>query len=115
MYKKEGWSPEPRTRYAKDLFAELRRHFPGELALKLKLYCSLGTPLDYWHGVDGFIELEKSIVTLDLTTVEDKQEVKADILVPESIFSNPEKFTAKVREIAELLKIRNDHHILAYD
>ena len=115
LYKKNGWNPEPRTRYAKDFFAELRKHFPGELARKLKLYCSLGTPLDWWHGIDGFVELEKSVVTLDLTTVENKQDVKADILVPEAIFSNPEKFAAKVREVAQLLKIWNDHGILAYD
>ena len=115
LYKQKGWDTEPRTVYAKALLAEVRTHFTRSLASKIGLYCSLGTPLDYWHGIDGFIELERSIVTLDLTTREDKMEVKADILVPEAIFSDPEKFVAKAKEIADRLKINHDYNILAYD
>jgi len=78
----------------------------------IRLYSSIGTPLDYWHGVDGFFELEKSIVTFDLTTLEDKDVLKADVLIPKSIFGDPSKFIAKAKEIATILKDRNNYNII---
>lgn len=81
---------------------------------RIKFYTAIGTPLDRWHGIDGFFEIEQEqgppiLITLDATTItaEEKirrgQEIKADIVVSEKEvnISDEEKLPEKISGIAE--------------
>lgn len=47
---------------------------------KVKLYTAVSTPLDIFHGVDGFFESEGHVVTLDLTLNDSKDGGGADVI-----------------------------------
>lgn len=76
----------------KDFFRELRLAVAEKLGLesdkdleRISCFTSVRTPLDVWHGVDAFIEVQenggkKSCVTFDATLNPDKVP-KADIVV----------------------------------
>ena len=69
----------------------------------LRIFISIDTPLDYWHGVDFFIEYEGRIVTVDVTVRESKDFYKADILITRSeVLRNIHR--EKAREIARRLR-----------
>lgn len=81
------WNPcEPNTPVSLELFKLVKIYLRSgkEEVKKLKLYCALGTSLDFCHGVDGFFELNGSIATFDLTTNLGKRltENKAHIIFP---------------------------------
>lgn len=56
---------------------------------RLKFYTAVGTPADVFHGIDAWIEFESKrgndsvIVTLDATKNPNKEEAKADLVIPE--------------------------------
>jgi len=55
---------------------------------RIRFYSALGTALDIFHGIDGWIELQLDegppiLVTLDVTLNTKKSEHKADIIVQE--------------------------------
>lgn len=74
---------------------ELRLAVAEELGLEsdtdldnLRFYSALGTPLDVFHGVDGWIEFRPEggsprVVTIDVTLDPAKLEHKADVIVHE--------------------------------
>lgn len=50
----------------------------------VKCYTAVGSPLDRFHGIDSFVELNGgAVVTIDLTTNRKKDEHKADIILHE--------------------------------
>jgi hypothetical protein len=83
---------------------------------KIKFFTAVDSPLDLFHGVDGFIELKVGLttylrVTYDITANPQKNTCSADILidVPESgLEINTKEFEQKVEKIAtetrEILK-----------
>ncbi|OHA06626.1 MAG: hypothetical protein A2934_00970 [Candidatus Sungbacteria bacterium RIFCSPLOWO2_01_FULL_47_10] len=85
----------PERPFARELRMEIieRLGFVEEKDMdRVKFYSAIGTPLDIWHGIDAFIEVEQEhgapiVITLDATmlTKEEKrargQEIKADVLV----------------------------------
>ncbi|OGL96806.1 hypothetical protein A2318_04120 [Candidatus Uhrbacteria bacterium RIFOXYB2_FULL_45_11] len=83
---KKPFSNELRNRVAKLLGLES----PEDLK-RLKFYTSVGkkedSPLDFWHGIDSWIEYtpkdkkEPIVVTIDGTIREKKDDAKADLLV----------------------------------
>lgn len=50
-------------------------------ATALKLFTSINTPLDRFHGVDGWFEFEGKIITIDLTLQEQKDHARANFVV----------------------------------
>lgn len=48
--------------------------------LPVKFFTAVGTPLDIYHGVDGFFEQGNTIVTVDVS-MKDKETYKADVLL----------------------------------
>jgi len=67
---------------------------------KLYLYCSLGTSLDFHHGVDGFFVLKDKVVTFDLTaSMDGKDRRKADVVIPRNRCKNHEMWRI-AKEIA---------------
>jgi hypothetical protein len=81
-----GWNPkEPSTETGKDLYQRIKTHLKDECG-ELRLYVSLGTPLDYYFGTDCFFELKddcghSSIVTIDLTINRSKRRSNADFIL----------------------------------
>ena len=46
----------------------------------VKFFTAVGTPLDVYHGVDGFFEQGSRIVTCDIS-LREKEVIKADVLI----------------------------------
>lgn len=54
-----SWDPRaPHTKLAKNLFLEVKKNLPGRIKERVLLCCTIGTPLDYFHGIDGCFILE---------------------------------------------------------
>jgi len=100
--------PEDPTNPTKEFARDLRLAICEELGLDgddadaVRFYSALGTPLDHFHGVDAWVEIDldhatqgrlHAQVTLDVTKREDKAEDghKADVMVGE--ISDPEAKT----------------------
>lgn len=76
------WRPsDPEPRFAGDLFATVAGRLGIEDWSELKLYSSVGTPLDIFHGVDAFFEYRGGVVTIDVTLNQHKDVYKADYVV----------------------------------
>ncbi len=54
----------------------------------LELYVSLGTPLDFLYGIDGFFLYYGHVVTFDLTVSISKFNYKADVLITRKEITN---------------------------
>lgn len=77
---------------------------------KIRFYTAVGSPLDHWHGVDAFIEVDfgngkKEISTFNSSLRQDRavEDIKADILVgslPDPEESEKE-YWKKIEEIAK--------------
>lgn len=84
---------EDPTNPTKPFANEIRLAVAEELGLeddedldRLRFYSAVGTPLDVFHGVDGWIEFHMEggasrIVTMDVTLDPGKTEHKADVIV----------------------------------
>lgn len=77
-----GWRvSDPASRFAGDLFSLVALKLGLDDWSELKLYGAVGTPLDIFHGVDGFFEYNGEIFTIDLTLNQHKDSYKADIVI----------------------------------
>lgn len=47
---------------------------------ELSFYTAVGSPLDYYHGIDAFLEWQGCMVTIDVTMNPDKTSGKADLI-----------------------------------
>jgi hypothetical protein len=64
---KVGWNPAvPSTHISQYLFEKVKADLAEEHRQKLRLYCAIGSRLDYFHGIDGFFELNDKIFTFDI-------------------------------------------------
>ena len=78
----QPWDPsDPESRVANDLHASVAITAGIEDFEELKLFTALGTPLDYFHGVDAWFEFRGSVLTVDVTTNRHKDEYKADMVI----------------------------------
>jgi hypothetical protein len=76
-----GYDPSaPSGGLTEELFEGVRIYLPKRHRRFLRLYLSIASRLDYYHGVDAFFCLGGVYVTLDVTTnpLKDK---KADLLI----------------------------------
>ncbi len=76
-----GWDPR---NPGKQISSNLRRLVVdklGETGSGLMFYTALKSPLDEFHGVDGFFELGDKRVTVDVTRNRSKTEYKADLVI----------------------------------
>ncbi len=80
-----NWDPRfPWTEVADRLFRRVASRIEKNKN-KVRLFNSVGTPLDFIHGADGFFELEGRILTVDLTKSRGKgKKHKADIIITAS-------------------------------
>jgi hypothetical protein len=76
------WNPKiPKTKISKELFEIIRSLLKKGLGEKLRIFVSVGTRLDLHFGTDCFFELNGSVVTVDLTISNKKNDIKANILI----------------------------------
>lgn len=99
----QPWDPaDPGPRMASDLHATVCMALELEDWFQLRLYTAVGSPADRYHGVDGWVEWQGRVVTLDLTTDPAKGFAKADFLVrPEDMEGSALEELA--RQVAEKL------------
>ena len=77
---------DPEWPFANDLHATIAQELCPDAYDQLKFYTAIGSPLDFYHGVDGVIEFsveggDALLVTIDVTTNPEKDAYKADIIV----------------------------------
>lgn len=70
--------PKRKSEFAATLEREVARELGS---WDVQYFTAVRTPLDFFHGVDAFLEFRGHIVTLDLTTNPHKDCCKADLLV----------------------------------
>ena len=104
-----GWNArEPSTELGSILMTEVRRHL-GQDAPSLRLCCALGSPLDLYHGVDGFfflVPIRNFIVSFDLSeNWEKKPRQKAHFLISRADLLNPHSLDSLAKNIAMRLVI----------
>ena len=76
------WDPtDPETRIANDLHALVAEELGLDDYLGLLFYTAVGSPLDRFHGIDGFFECGGKRVTIDVTQNPNKTTYKADYVV----------------------------------
>jgi hypothetical protein len=110
----DGWDPsDPPLREANDLHSRVAlviEEIRGEEFdwSELKLYTSLHTPLDYYHGVDGFFEFGGRVATIDVTMnpnkvdemIDPERSYKANVILN---YHYADEFPRETRKIAEML------------
>ncbi len=69
---------------------------------QLRLYSAVGSPLDRFHGVDGWFEFQGVVITFDLTLCEQKDQAKANVVVHAQELDD--KFEFAARDIADAFK-----------
>ncbi|HCU31255.1 MAG: hypothetical protein UX09_C0007G0003 [Candidatus Uhrbacteria bacterium GW2011_GWE2_45_35] len=106
-----GDPTNPEKDLTNDLMIELREEFGIDeddgLGDRMKFYSAIKTPLDFFHGVDGWFEFEnpggrKVIISVDVTsniklTLEDEKN-KADIII---VHTEDRALVGTLREIPD--------------
>jgi len=117
-YVKKGEKPLPKTFIANLVFEKVRESLLPVQRNDLRLYDSLGTSLDFYHGVDGFFFLWGAIATFDLSIdrgkVRDMKTLKADVLISEDRITYNNSMREMTRRIVFVLKERLKHGPLVY-
>lgn len=86
-FQPKGWNPsEPNTKMANNLHARVCMAIEERICEdldweKVKLFSAIGTPLDWYHGIDAWFEFEGTVVTIDLTVDQNKQSSKANLVI----------------------------------
>lgn len=101
----------PQAPLLRDLRVELidQMGLSYEQADQLKLYTSVGSPLDWLHGTDAFIDYNDKIITLDLTLKPTAEGKKADVIITGDLPApdDPEtedEYLDKIEEIAKSVR-----------
>jgi len=85
-----GEPSDPSAWFANDLHATIANEIGLEDYSQLKFYTAVGSPLDKYHSIDGFFELQLdpknnpndvARVTVDLTTNPNKDKYRADLVI----------------------------------
>ena len=80
--KSQPWdTTDPQPRFANNLHANVAMALGIEDWSQLQFYTAVGSPLDYFHGIDCFFEFQGHVVTIDVTTNPDKDEYRADFIL----------------------------------
>ena len=97
--KNQPWEDpsDPDLRVANDLHASVAIAMGLVDWEELCLFTSIGTPLDSFHGIDGWFEFRGRVLTMDVTTNEQKDSYKADMIIhPRDIEDDNLKDTARL-------------------
>lgn len=77
----QSWDPtDPSSVAGNDLHALIVEELEEDYS-SVKLFSALESPLDFFHGVDAFVEWRNAVVTIDITANPCKDSYKADIIL----------------------------------
>jgi len=80
----QPWNPsDPSSLAANDLHALVVEALGIDDYSAVSFFTAIGSPLDIFHGIDGFVEWKGVVVTIDITANPLKIEHKADIILHE--------------------------------
>ena len=89
MNQPAGWDPkDPATKYMNNLHVLVAEALELEDYGDLKLLTAVGSPLDFFHGVDSLFEFQGQIVTIDVTKNPKKLGGKADFILQEDVLED---------------------------
>ena len=102
----QPWDPtDPSKRAGEDLHAQVAIALELDDFSELSFLSALGTPLDFFHGIDALFEWRGRVVTIDLTTNPHKDSYKADLIIrPED---GDDQWQSVAIEIANCLRIKS--------
>lgn len=104
----DGDPTDPPDSFPNDLHATVAESLELEDYSELRYYSALKTPLDVYHGVDGFFTWRDVIATIDITKNPSKgKEYKADLLITQ----DPQKNEDEEQESYELRLRQYAQHI----
>ena len=115
-YTERNGKPRDPTNPDKPFVRELRLAVAEELGIenwdRVRIYSAEQTPIDHFHGVDGWLEFDTDdkrtiMITLDATTMtgedlaKDKEDAKADIIVSglPDYDEEPDRFVERVESV----------------
>lgn len=99
--KMQKWNvSDPSTKFANNLHALVALALGLDDWSDLEIHNALGTSLDYHHGVDFFFVFGGKIITIDLTTNEDKIFAKADFVLQKVVVENESYLKEFAQEVA---------------
>ena len=79
----------------------------GKFGTAVRFYTAVRSTLDQYHGVDGFFQLGRFVVTIDVTINPEKSAGRADLIIQADDFENLHVLAARiVRELARKIKER---------
>ena len=92
------WDPtDPEPNMANTLHFHVCETLGVEDYSLVRFYSALGTPLDWFHGVDCWIEFDGRVVTIDLTINGYKNCHKADVVIhPEDLEDGGRNIAARI-------------------
>jgi hypothetical protein len=103
----QTWNPsDPTNKIANELHYKVAEQLGLDDVNELKFYSALGSPLDYFYGVDAFFEIGNSTFTLDLSINPHKKEAKADMVVHEEVLDDEKELDNLAVTIGRYLKKR---------
>ena len=108
----QPWDPsDPSTRAGNDLHCQVALALGLEDWGELQFFSALGSPLDRFHGIDGFFQWRGTVVSIDLTIDPQKVKYKADIVVHES--DQNDSWATIGRQIADLFRQKTARGVFA--
>lgn len=79
-------------------------NLPKERQEHVRFFTAVHTPFDTFHGVDGWMEFEGTVVTIDVTMNPHKDWCKADVLITAKDLGDGDYISqSRVEEVALLL------------
>ena len=74
-----NWNPSsPKTAISRYFFEKVQLSLRKQYQKSLRLYCAIGSNLDYFHGIDGFFWLNGAYYTFDIK-ISQKAKVKTTV------------------------------------
>lgn len=89
MNQPQGWNvSDPSSKCMNNLHTFIAETLELTDYSELQLFTAVGSPLDFFHGIDAFFEFQGKIVTIDVTKNPKKFEGKADFILQESVLED---------------------------
>lgn len=109
------WDPtDPAPRQANNLHFYVCEALGVEDYSQVRFYSALGTPLDFYHGVDCWVEFGGRVVTIDLTANIHKDHHKADVVVhPEDLEDEGKRLASYIANLLQPRHSRKEELVYA--
>lgn len=105
----QPWNPsDPDNKIANELHFQVAQKLGLDDVNELKFYSAIGSPLDFFYGIDAFFEIGDSTFTLDLSINPHKEVAKADMVIHEKDLFDEKSIEELATTISRYLKKRRE-------